>query len=59
MIKAIMFIAIGAVGAYLYMNPGDIDGATEMLKEGVNKGATVVQELTEKQRQEYGYHLRH
>ena len=44
MFKAIMFIAIGAVGAYLYMNPGDIDGATEMLKDG----ATVVQELTEK-----------
>jgi hypothetical protein len=48
MFKAILFIAIGAVGAYLYMNPGDVDGATEMLKQGINKGATVVQELTEK-----------
>jgi hypothetical protein len=46
MIKAILFIAIGAVGAYLYMNPGDVDGATEMLKQGINKGATVVQEAT-------------
>jgi len=47
MIKAVLFIAIGAVGAYLYMNPGDIDGATEMLKQGINKGATVVQEATQ------------
>ena len=47
MFNAILFIAIGAVGAYLYMNPGDVDGATEMLKQGINKGATVVQELTE------------
>jgi len=46
MIKAILFIAIGAVGAYLYMNPGDVDGATEMLKQGINKGATVIQEAT-------------
>ena len=47
MIKAFLFIAIGAVGAYLYMNPGDGDGATEMLKQGINKGATVVQEATQ------------
>ena len=47
MIKAILFVAIGAVGAYLYMNPGDVDGATEMLKQGINKGATVVQEATQ------------
>jgi len=46
MSKAILFIAIGAVGAYLYMNPGDVDGATEMIKQGINKGATVVQEAT-------------
>ena len=47
MFKAIIFIAIGAGGAYLYMNPGDVDGATEMLKQGINKGATVVQEATQ------------
>ena len=46
MIKAVLFVAIGAVGAYLYMNPGDVDGATEMLKQGINKGATVIQEAT-------------
>jgi len=47
MIKAILFIAIGAVGAYLYMNPGDFDGATEMLKQGthevLSKGAEMTQ----------------
>jgi len=46
MIKAIMFMIIGACGAYLYMNPGDVDGMTDMVKEGVNKGATVIQEAT-------------
>lgn len=47
MIKAIIFIGIGAVGAYLYMNPGDVDGATEMLKQGVNQTATIVKEATQ------------
>ena len=47
MIKAILFIAIGAVGAYLYMNPGDVDGATQMLKQSVNSTAQMVQEATQ------------
>ena len=47
MIKAIIFMAIGAFGAYLYMNPGDVTGATEMLKDGINKVATVIQEATQ------------
>lgn len=47
MIKALFFIAIGAVGAYLYMNPGDVDGALGMVKDGINQGATIVQEATE------------
>ena len=47
MIKALFFIAVGAVGAYLYMNPGDVDGAVNMLKEGTNNVATIVQEATE------------
>jgi hypothetical protein len=46
MLKAILFMAIGAVGAYLYMNPGDVDGATQMLKQGINQGATVIKEAT-------------
>lgn len=47
MIKAIVFMAVGAVGAYLYMNPGDVDGATQMLKMGVNELATLTKEATE------------
>ena len=47
MIKAIMFMAVGAVCAYLYMNPDDIQGAQDMILSGVNKGATVIQEATE------------
>ena len=44
MIKAIIFMAIGAIGAYLYMNPGDVTGATEMLKQGANRlGQTIVE----------------
>jgi hypothetical protein len=47
MIKAFVFMAVGAVGAYLYMNPGDINGAQDMIMDGINKGATIVQEATE------------
>ena len=46
MFKAIIFMALGAMGAYLYMNPGDVQGSVEMLKARVNKGATIVQEAT-------------
>ncbi len=47
MIKALFFIALGAVGAYLYMNPGDVTGATDMVLSGINKGATIIQEATQ------------
>jgi len=46
MIKAILFLAIGAGAAYLYMNPGDVDGMLEMGRHGINKGAEVVYEAT-------------
>jgi hypothetical protein len=46
MIKALIFMVIGAVGAYLYMNPGDISGAQDMVKESINKGASIVMEAT-------------
>ena len=46
MIKAVFFLALGAVGAYLYMNPGDIQGAQDMIISGVHQGATIVQEAT-------------
>ena len=47
MIKAMFLIGVGAVGAYLYMNPGDVDGAKQMVLQGIHKGATVVQEATQ------------
>jgi len=47
MIKALFFIALGAVGAYLYMNPGDVAGAKDMILSGINQGATIVQEATQ------------
>jgi len=47
MIKAIVFMAIGAVGAYLYMNPGDVDGAMLMMKQGANQVGQVIVEATE------------
>jgi hypothetical protein len=37
---------MGAIFAYLYMNPGDVDGMLEMGKTGINKGATVIVEAT-------------
>ena len=46
MIKALFFVAVGAIGAYLYMNPGDVDGAVNMMKSGINQGAEMVVEAT-------------
>ena len=46
MIKAIFFMIIGAALAYLYMNPGDVDGMVDIGKQGIHKGATVIQEAT-------------
>jgi len=45
--KAIFFMIIGAVCAYLYMNPGDMSGASDMIKSGVNQGAQTIVELTD------------
>tara|TARA_B100000212_G_scaffold341922_1_gene326615 strand:- start:843 stop:1043 length:201 start_codon:yes stop_codon:yes gene_type:complete len=46
MIKSILFFGLGAIATYLYLNPGDFTGAQEMVKDGINKGATVVMEAT-------------
>lgn len=46
MIKSLFFMTIGAAAAYLYMNPGDVDGMIDIGKQGINKGATVIQEAT-------------
>ena len=39
MFKALLFLAIGAGCAYLYMNPGDVDGMIEMGKIGYEIGS--------------------
>jgi len=46
MFKAILFFCIGAGCAYLYMNPGDVDGMLEMGKSLTNTGAQSIVELT-------------
>lgn len=46
MIKAIFFMIIGAAAAYLYLNPGDVDGMVDIGKKGIHKGAVVIQEAT-------------
>ena len=45
--KAIFFALLGAGAMYLYLNPGDVDGLTEMAREGVNSAAERVAEATE------------
>ena len=46
MIRSILFFGLGAIATYLYLNPGDFTGAQEMVKDSINKGATVVMEAT-------------
>ena len=46
MIRSILFFGLGAIATYLYLNPGDSTGTQEMVKDGINKGATVVMEAT-------------
>ena len=46
--KAIFFAILGAGAMYLYLNPGDVDGLTEMAREGVNSAAESVADATEK-----------
>jgi hypothetical protein len=46
MFKAILFIGLGAIGAYLYSNPGGFQGAQDMVMDGINKGAQIVVEAT-------------
>jgi len=45
--RLLLGIAIGVVGTYLYFNPGQQDEVIATIKDGVNKGATIVQEITD------------
>jgi hypothetical protein len=53
MIKSILLLMVGAAGAYLYMNPGDVSGLADMgavgldvAKDSINKGEVIVQQVT-------------
>ena len=46
MMKIGFGILIGATCAYLYMNPGDVQGAMEMIQYGIHKGASYIAEVT-------------
>ena len=46
MIKAVFFMAIGALAFYLYQNPGEMDSVISQGKDLVNHGAVIVQEHT-------------
>jgi|TARA_B100002019_G_C21255535_1_gene593619 hypothetical protein len=44
--RLLLGIGIGVIGCYLYFNPGQQDEVLDTVKSGLNKGATIVQELT-------------
>ena len=46
MIKAIIFMGLGALIFYLYQNPGEMDSVISQGKDLVNQGAVIVQEHT-------------
>ena len=46
MIKAIIFMGLGALAFYLYQNPGELNTVVEQGKDLVNQGVTLVQEKT-------------
>tara|TARA_B100000902_G_scaffold35468_2_gene42585 strand:+ start:4204 stop:4347 length:144 start_codon:yes stop_codon:yes gene_type:complete len=45
-IKAIIFMGLGALAFYLYQNPGEMDSVVQQGKDLLNQGATIVQENT-------------
>lgn len=47
MIRAIIFIAIGALGYHLYLNPGDKDVVIDKITTTINQGANKIQSLTQ------------
>ena len=46
MIKAIIFMAIGALGFYPYQDPSQLDPLMDSAKEIINQGAEFVEEKT-------------
>lgn len=46
MIRAIIFMGLGALAFYLYQNPGEMDTVVQQGKDLLSQGATIVQEKT-------------
>ena len=46
MLKIEIGIFIGVIGYQIYMNPSQKDEILDKVKDGINSGASVVQELT-------------
>ncbi len=46
MLKIAIGIFIGVIGYQIYMNPSQKDEILNKVKDGINSGASVVQELT-------------
>ncbi len=46
MIKAIFFMAIGALGLYLYQDPSQLNPLMDSAKDLINQGAEFVQDQT-------------
>jgi len=46
MIKAIFFMAIGALGLYLYQDPSQLNPLVDSAKDLVNQGAEFIQDKT-------------
>ena len=49
MLKIAIGIFIGIIGYQIYMNPSQKDEILDKVKDGINSGASVVQELTKEQ----------
>jgi hypothetical protein len=46
MIKAILFMAVGAYGMYMYQQPGQVDGIVYNLKSTINESASDIYQAT-------------
>ena len=47
MIKAIIFMGLGALIFYLYQNPGEMNSVIDQGKALINQGASIIQEHTQ------------
>jgi len=46
--RILIGIGIGVIATYLYFNPGSQDEVIGTIKSGINNGATIVKDLTDK-----------